>query len=325
MACLDLDRFTYYEILEISQSSTKDEIKSAYRKCIKKYHPDISTCDNEVALEITQKVIEAYSVLSDPEKRRTYDMKINIQQSRSSSGYNAYSDYSKSTNQHTNNTTHNSNTHDEESASNNSYNKNSRGKQQSFNLIKELFQIAKEKICITDIVILGIVLFFIICFTDTLNNYNNDTKYNTYNRATSDITPTQRPPHGTSINYTLNKELAPLKINLPYDNNDYLFILKNNNNKMVYKIFAHRNLTVDVNVPLGTYYLYYTCGNTWYGYNDMFGDTASFGKMSDALNFYRVSDGYMGQELTLTKQVNGNISSQSVSEKEFMEGIELHQ
>lgn len=60
---------THYTILGISESSTKDEIKKAYRKLSLKYHPDKATGDKQ----IFQKINEAYQVLYDDVKRKHYD------------------------------------------------------------------------------------------------------------------------------------------------------------------------------------------------------------------------------------------------------------
>lgn len=61
----------YYEILGVSKDASADEIKSAYRKMAKQYHPDINK--EEGAAEKFKEVNEAYEVLSDPTKKSNYD------------------------------------------------------------------------------------------------------------------------------------------------------------------------------------------------------------------------------------------------------------
>ncbi len=61
-----------YEILGISKSATEEEIKKAYRKMAKKYHPDANP-GNKEAEEMFKEANEAYSILSDPEKKANYD------------------------------------------------------------------------------------------------------------------------------------------------------------------------------------------------------------------------------------------------------------
>ena len=62
----------YYEILEVSKTATKDEIKKAYRKKAIQYHPDKNP-DNKGAEEKFKEAAEAYEVLSDDNKRSRYD------------------------------------------------------------------------------------------------------------------------------------------------------------------------------------------------------------------------------------------------------------
>jgi curved DNA-binding protein len=61
----------YYQIMGVSRDATQDEVKRAYRKLARKYHPDVSKeADAEVRFK---EVGEAYEVLKDPEKRAAYD------------------------------------------------------------------------------------------------------------------------------------------------------------------------------------------------------------------------------------------------------------
>lgn len=63
----------YYDILEVTKAATKDEIKKAYRRLSKIYHPDKAGADNKEAEEKFKEISEAYNVLSDDEKKRNYD------------------------------------------------------------------------------------------------------------------------------------------------------------------------------------------------------------------------------------------------------------
>ena len=62
----------YYEVLGVSKTATEEEIKKAYRKLAKQYHPDLNPDDKEAEAKFKE-VNEAYEVLSDQDKKSRYD------------------------------------------------------------------------------------------------------------------------------------------------------------------------------------------------------------------------------------------------------------
>jgi len=62
----------YYETLGVPKTATEDEVRSAFRKLARKYHPDVAK-DKKAAEEKFKEINEAYEVLGDPEKRAKYD------------------------------------------------------------------------------------------------------------------------------------------------------------------------------------------------------------------------------------------------------------
>lgn len=67
------DKRDYYEVLGVSKTATEDELKKAFRKLAKQYHPDANPDNKEEAEKKFKEINEAYETLSDPQKRKMYD------------------------------------------------------------------------------------------------------------------------------------------------------------------------------------------------------------------------------------------------------------
>jgi molecular chaperone DnaJ len=63
----------YYEVLGLDKNASEDDIKKAYRHLAKKWHPDANPDNKKEAEEKFKEIGEAYSVLSDPQKKKNYD------------------------------------------------------------------------------------------------------------------------------------------------------------------------------------------------------------------------------------------------------------
>ena len=67
---------SYYAILGLHPSASVIEIRQAYRELSKRYHPDTTELTAEVATDKFRRLNEAYGILSNPERRSLYDLKI---------------------------------------------------------------------------------------------------------------------------------------------------------------------------------------------------------------------------------------------------------
>ncbi|MCX7615681.1 MAG: J domain-containing protein [Clostridiales bacterium] len=80
-----MDYKDYYKILGVEQTASGDEVKKAYRKLAKEYHPDLAKGSREKAEERFKEISEAYEVLGDEKKRAKYDEMLN--QIKNGSGF----------------------------------------------------------------------------------------------------------------------------------------------------------------------------------------------------------------------------------------------
>jgi len=81
----------YYNVLGVNKSATQEEIRGAYRRLVMQFHPDINK--EADATKKMSEINEAYNTLSDPDKRKKYDMYgeagLNMDQAGGYGGFNA--------------------------------------------------------------------------------------------------------------------------------------------------------------------------------------------------------------------------------------------
>ncbi len=80
------DKKNYYDILGVSKTASSDEIKSAYRKLARQYHPDLHPNDEACATRFKE-INEANEILSDPDKRKKYDFELEHPESAGFGGF----------------------------------------------------------------------------------------------------------------------------------------------------------------------------------------------------------------------------------------------
>ncbi len=75
--------------------------------------------------------------------------------------------------------------------------------------------------------------------------------------------------------------------------------------------------TVSINVPIGTYKMYYATGKNFYGTSKLFGDSTRCYVADDLLSFYLAGDYYQGHTITLKAVYNGNFETDEIAEYTF--------
>lgn len=83
------------------------------------------------------------------------------------------------------------------------------------------------------------------------------------------------------------------------------------------QFYVHGESTIETQIPLGEYEIYYATGETWYGEDDLFGEDTVYIKCDGTFLFSCDEYGSNGWTLTLTPVINGNLDTDEISEKDF--------
>ena len=166
---------TYYQILGVKKSATQADIKNAYKKLAKKYHPDVYKGDKSFAEQKMKELNMAYDVLSDPSSRIAYDEEINPEPryQYTPPKYDSAEDYynKNSYTKYYSNSSYSYNSRSNNYSSSSVYN--------SFNKMHNNFSssviksISKLKLIQKIIIFLLILLIYIVFILLSLSNFNN--------------------------------------------------------------------------------------------------------------------------------------------------------
>lgn len=126
-----------------------------------------------------------------------------------------------------------------------------------------------------------------------------------------------KPTSGIYQNHLHLENVAPLKIITKEGNGSYFMKIKDDIGLTVMTIFINDGETVDIKVPLGTYKILSTNGEDWYGQDYLFGPDTSYSKLKESFNFKLEGNRYIGHNLYLYKQNNGNLREVSISKSEW--------
>ncbi len=186
-----------------------------------------------------------------------------------------------------------------------------------FNVVKIIF----------GLVVLG-VIFVPVILEEGCDGTSSSTSDRVYNNNSISRTTTMRPPpftepayplpyNGEFKNYSSKTALAPFKISTRGTEHYYVKLVDVATGRTVCTLFVRGGQSVEVVVPLGNYTMKSASGTTWYGTQHLFGPDTSCSVADSTFRFYETTDGYMGNQVTLYKVSNGNLSERSIPMSQF--------
>ncbi|MBQ2785953.1 MAG: hypothetical protein IJF02_05570 [Oscillospiraceae bacterium] len=133
----------------------------------------------------------------------------------------------------------------------------------------------------------------------------------------SDLIKIPEPISGHVFENTLSHDcVAPLTIET-YGTVGYYFILDMVNSSAKLEFYVCGGDTVNFDVPLGTYEIYYATGEIWYGKDNLFGSKTIYQKCDDTFSFIMDAEGYSGWTIQLEPVSNGNLDTDIIRKEDF--------
>lgn len=125
------------------------------------------------------------------------------------------------------------------------------------------------------------------------------------------------PDSGSVRTWTSDEGVAPFEIKAAQGSHYLLKLVDAYTYAPVLTVFVRSGATVEVKVPLGTYQVRYASGDTWYGYEYLFGPDTSYSKAEQTFTFEVDGNQISGFTITLYKVSNGNLHTSGIRPTEF--------
>ncbi len=125
------------------------------------------------------------------------------------------------------------------------------------------------------------------------------------------------PVNGDVRAFTTAKRIAPFEIKTGGGQHYLVKLVDAFTKAPVLTVFVRGGQTATVDVPLGNYEVRYTCGNSWYGYKYLFGDSGSYSKTNETFRFSQTGNQVSGYTITLYPVEHGNLQTRHIEPTEF--------
>jgi hypothetical protein len=273
---------THYDNLKVSRDAPPEVIRLAYRALASKYHPDRNP-NCEKSLLTMQLINAAYEVLSDPEKRRRHDIWISTQE--------AIIEAKIRNRMQSASVTKGTPTKQEKPTEQAPpFNTNTpNGKDYSSDALPKWFT-AFAVIVIT-LTVMWVIFALANEPTQRLQSGSDPTPRVSPNpppTPTGFNAPALSPPrNGTVINLSNDARLAPFEIRSNRGRDYVVKLTSSITGEDAMIVFVRGGQTVETEAPLGRFMVKYASGNTWYGYEHLFGPDTIYSKADGAFDFKR--------------------------------------
>ena len=149
------------------------------------------------------------------------------------------------------------------------------------------------------------------------------TSYNSSNSKQTDAVTEEtlvaktRPWSGRILQYPSTDRVAPLTVKTSGLSDYYIFLKHTSIKSRSMAFYVQGGTSIDIDVPLGEYEIYYATGYTWYGLDNLFGSDTTYYKCEDTFPFTYLSNTYNGWTLTLYAVSNGNMDTERIDASDF--------